>query len=200
MALMAQFGKPGEAAAFSIMSMEAGPFLTMVSLGIAGSAFPWPSLVGASLPLILGMILGNLDGELRDFLGRAVPVLIPFFAFALGAGIDARKVWHSGMVTVGLGLGVTVVVISGALLLLADRVTGGNGTAGLAAASTAGNAAAVPTLVAAANPAYGDAAKSATVLVSVSILVTAFLVPVVTAWWAGTAKRRFPVGSKPDSW
>jgi 2-keto-3-deoxygluconate permease len=47
-------------------------------------------------------------------------------------------------------------------------------------------------LVAAANPAYAEAAKSATVLVSASILVTAFLVPVITAWWAGTTKRGFP--------
>src|SRR6266852_3660489 len=36
MALMGQFGKPRDVAAYSIMSIESGPFLTMVTLGVAG--------------------------------------------------------------------------------------------------------------------------------------------------------------------
>ncbi len=182
MALMGQFGSPRDVAAYSIMSVESGPFLTMVTLGAAGlSAFPWQALVGAILPLVVGMILGNLDREMREFLGRAVPVMIPFFAFALGAGIDLATVWKAGLL--GVGLGVAVVLITGPVLWAVDRLTGGNGTAGLAAASTAGNAAAVPAIVAAANPAYKPAAAAGTILVATSVVVTAILVPVVTAWW-----------------
>jgi 2-keto-3-deoxygluconate permease len=182
MALMGQFGSPRDVAAYSIMSVESGPFLTMVTLGVAGlSAFPWQALVGAILPLMAGMILGNLDREMRELLGRAVPVLIPFFAFALGAGIDLATVWKAGLL--GVGLGVAVVLITGPVLWAVDRLTGGNGTAGLAAASTAGNAAAVPAIVAAANPAYKPAAAAGTVLVATSVVVTAILVPIVTAWW-----------------
>jgi 2-keto-3-deoxygluconate permease len=165
----------------------------MVTLGVAGlSAFPWQTLVGAILPLFAGMVLGNLDRELREFFGRAVPVLIPFFAFALGAGIDMANIWRSGML--GVAMGLAVVVFSGVLLFFADRLTGGNGVAGLAAASTAGNAAAVPALVAAANPAYAEAAKSATLLVSASVVVTAIVVPLLTAWWAGRANRNLARG------
>ena len=123
----------------------------------------------------------------RHFLGGAAPVLIPFFAFALGAGIDIGNVWRTGLL--GLLLGLFVVIFSGIILFLADRLTGGNGTAGLAAASTAGNAAAVPALVAAANPTYSAAAKQATLLVSASVVVTAIIVPFLTAWWAGRTKR-----------
>ena len=194
MTLMSQFGKPRDVGAYSIMSIESGPFLTMVTLGVAGlSAFPWPALVGAILPLAVGMVLGNLDRELREFLGRAVPVVIPFFAFALGASIDATAVWRSGLL--GIGLGLAVVAVSGALLFLADKITGGNGTAGLAAASTAGNAAAVPALVAAANPVYTAAAQHATVLVSASVVVTAIMVPFVTAFWARRIQRVSPPAS-----
>jgi 2-keto-3-deoxygluconate permease len=183
MALMAQFGKPRDVAAYSIMSIESGAFLTMVTLGAAGlSAFPWPALAGAILPLVAGIALGNLDRELRDFLARAVPTLIPFFAFALGAGINLVNVWRAGLL--GLLLGVFVLVVSGAILFAADKLSGGNGVAGLAAASTAGNAAAVPAIVASANPAYAPAVASATVLVAASVVVTAVLTPVVTAWWA----------------
>jgi 2-keto-3-deoxygluconate permease len=189
MALMGQFGQPRDVAAYSIMSIESGPFLTMVTLGVAGlSAFPWQALVGAILPLAVGMILGNLDHELREFLRPAVPVMIPFFAFALGAGINLTTVVRAGLL--GLLLGLFVVVVTGIALYGADRVTGGNGTAGLAAASTAGNAAAVPAIVAAANPVYKPSADYATVLVATSVVVTAICVPLVTAWWARRMSRR----------
>ncbi len=189
MALMGQFGQPRDVAAYSIMSIESGPFLTMVTLGVAGlSAFPWQALVGAILPLAVGMLIGNLDREMRDFLAPAVPVMIPFFAFALGAGINLATVVRAGLL--GLVLGVFVVVVTGIALFLADKATGGTGVAGLAAASTAGNAAAVPAIVAAANPAYAPAARTATVLVATSVVVTAILVPLVTAWWSRRLGRR----------
>jgi 2-keto-3-deoxygluconate permease len=192
MALMGQFGQPRDVAAYSIMSIESGPFLTMVTLGVAGlSAFPWQALVGAILPLAVGMLLGNLDREMRAFLAPAVPVMIPFFAFALGAGINLGTVVRAGLL--GLLLGVFVVIVTGIALFLADKATGGTGVAGLSAASTAGNAAAVPAIVAAANPAYAPAAKTATVLVATSVVVTAILVPLVTAWWARRVGRRAPV-------
>jgi 2-keto-3-deoxygluconate permease len=201
MALMKQYGRAEEAGAYSVMSLESGPFLTMVTLGVAGlSAFPWQTLVGAILPLAIGILLGNLDRELREFLGSAVPVLIPFFALALGATLDLHRVWRAGLI--GLSLGLAVVAISGAVLMLADRLAGGDGTAGVAAASTAGNAAAVPALVAAANPAYAEAAGPATVLVAASVTVTALVVPLVTAWWArrvrGAAIVRKSIGPNPD--
>lgn len=192
MALMEQYGRPEEAGAYSVMSLESGPFLTMVTLGVAGlSAFPWQTLAGAILPLAAGILLGNLDCELREFLGPAVPALIPFFAFALGVTLDLHRVWRAGLVGIGLGLG--VVAVSGVVLVIADRLAGGNGTAGIAAASTAGNAAAVPALVAASNPAYAQAAAPATVLVAASVTVTALVVPLVTAWWAGRARAMVAV-------
>lgn len=181
MALMGQYGKPRDVAAYTIMCLESGPFLTMVTLGLAGlSAFPWPTMIGAIFPLVLGMILGNLDSKMRDFLKGAAPVMIPFFALSLGFGLDLSKVWQAGLL--GLCLGVAVVVVTGIPLFFADRFTGGTGVAGLAAASTAGNAAAVPMIIAAANPAYQAAADSATILVAACVVVTAILTPLVTVW------------------
>jgi 2-keto-3-deoxygluconate permease len=117
MALMGQYGKPEDVGAYSIMSLESGPFLTMLTLGVAGlSAFPWQTLVGSVIPLLLGMLLGNLDREMRDFLGRAVPVMIPFFAFALGTSLDLSKVWQAGLL--GLLLGLAVVVVTAILVPL----------------------------------------------------------------------------------
>ncbi|MBT9329978.1 2-keto-3-deoxygluconate permease [Acidipila sp. 4G-K13] len=195
MALMSQYGSSEEAASYSVMALESGPFFTMITLGVAGlSSFPWQTLLGAILPLAIGMILGNLDSELRDYLGSAAPVMIPFFAFALGATLDLRRVWEAGLL--GVALGIAIILVTGTLLILIDRLIGGKGTAGIAAATTAGNAAAVPALVAAANHRYAEAAGPATVLVASSVIVTAFLVPPLTAWW-DRRTRGGPSGNPP---
>jgi 2-keto-3-deoxygluconate permease len=182
MALMRRYGTVEDVAAYSVMALESGPFVTMVTLGVAGlSSFPWQTMLGAVLPLCVGMVLGNLDMELRDFLGSGAPVLIPFFAFALGTTLDLRLVWKAGLV--GVFLGVATLLVSAIAMVCVDRWIGGNGTAGIAAATTAGNAAAVPMLVAAANPQYATAAKPATVLVASSVVITSMLAPVLTTWW-----------------
>ncbi|HVE08634.1 MAG TPA: 2-keto-3-deoxygluconate permease [Paraburkholderia sp.] len=198
MALMGQYGRSEDVGAYSIMSLESGPFLTMVTLGVAGlSAFPWQTLVGSILPLALGMLLGNLDREMRDFLGRAVPVMIPFFALALGAGLDLHKVWQAGLL--GIGLGIAVVIVTGIPLYIIDRVTGGTGVAGVSAANTAGNAAAVPALIAAANPVYAEAAKSATLLVAACVVVTAIVSPILTAAVARRANAHRAVSGSREA-
>src|ERR1700743_858102 len=185
MALMGQYGRPRDVGAYTIMTLESGPFLTMVTLGVAGlSAFPWQTLVGAILPLLVGMLLGNLDREMRAFLAKAVPVMIPFFALALGAGLDLHKVWQAGLL--GIGLGLAVVIVTGIPLYIIDRLTSGTGVAGVSAANNAGNSAAVPALIAAANPVYEQAAKSATLLVASCVVVTAIVSPILTA---AVAKR-----------
>ena len=188
MALMGQYGTADEAAAYSVMTLESGPFLTMVTLGVAGlAAFPWQTLVGAILPLACGIVIGNLDRQMRDFLGRAAPVMIPFFAFALGTTLNLHLVWRAGLL--GLVLGLVVVLVSAIVMVIADKLTGGNGTAGVAAATTAGNAAAVPALVASANHVYAAAAAPATVLVAACVIISSIAAPLLTAWWSGLVKK-----------
>jgi 2-keto-3-deoxygluconate permease len=195
--LMGQFGRNRDVGAYSVMSLESGPFLTMVILGIAGlSAFPWQALVGAILPLALGMLLGNLDPAMRRFLAPAVPALVPFLGLTLGLTINLAAVWRAGLL--GIGLGLFVVLVGGAVLLLADKLTRGDGIAGLAAATTAGNAAVVPAIVAQANPVYVPAAQSATVLVASSVVVTAVLCPIITVLWARVVLKQ-PVGGRREA-
>lgn len=196
LSLMGQFGRHRDAGAYSIMSLESGPFLTMVTLGVAGlSSFPWQTLVGAVLPLALGMLLGNLDPALRALLAPAVPAIVPFLGLALGLTVDLSAVVTAGLL--GVALGVFVVVVGGVFLLLADRLTGGDGIAGLAAATTAGNAAVVPAVVAEANPVYAPAAAPATALVASAVVVTAVLCPAATAWWARRVGRARDPGAAP---
>ncbi|CAB3724975.1 2-keto-3-deoxygluconate transporter [Paraburkholderia rhynchosiae] len=182
-AVMQQYGTKEEAGAFVLMSVESGPLVSMIILGAAGVAFFEPRLfVGAVLPFLVGFVLGNIDGDLREFFGRCVHPLIPFFGFALGNGIDLNVIAKSGMA--GVLLGLAVIVVTGIPLILADRwVAGGNGAAGLAASSTAGAAVANPAIIGEMIPSFKPLVPAATAMVATACLVTAILVPMLTALW-----------------
>jgi 2-keto-3-deoxygluconate permease len=183
-AVMQQYGSKEEAGAFVLMSVESGPLVSMLVLGATGVAVFEPRLfLGAVLPFLIGFALGNLDTELRNFFGRCVHPLIPFFGFALGSGIDLHVIAASGLAGLLLGLG--VIVVTGVPLILADIfIGGGKGTAGLAASSTAGAAIANPTIIGEMIPAFKPVVPAATALVATACLVTAILVPILTATWA----------------
>lgn len=182
-AVMQQYGTKEEASAFVLMSIESGPLVSMFILGATGVAVFEPRLfVGAVLPFLIGFVLGNLDSELRELFGRCVHPLIPFFGFALGNGIDLHVIAKSGVP--GLLLGLTVIVVTGIPLMLADKfIGGGNGGAGLAASSTAGAAVANPSIIGEMVPSLKPLVPAATALVATACLVTAILVPILAAIW-----------------
>lgn len=191
-AVMQQYGTKEEAGAFVLMSIESGPLVSMFILGAAGVATFEPHLfVGAVLPFLIGFLLGNLDKELKEFFGKCVHTLIPFFGFALGNGIDLHVIAQTGLG--GILLGVLVIAITGIPLMLADKlIGGGNGTAGLAASSTAGAAVANPMIIAEMVPAFKPAAATATSLVAAACLTTAILVPILTGIWAKRVRGATP--------
>ncbi len=96
---------------------------------------------------------------------------------------------HTGLL--GVLLAAAVMAVSGLALVAADIVLGGGrGTAGIAASSTAGAAAATPHLVAQAAPQFAPAAPAATALVAACVVVTAILTPVVVTLWASRVAPR----------
>ena len=189
-AVMQQYGSKEEAGAFVLMSIESGPLVSMIILGATGVAFFEPRLfVGAVLPFLIGFTLGNLDSAMRELFGRCVVPLIPFFGFALGNGIDLNVIVKSGIP--GVLLGLAVIVITGIPLILADRfIAGGNGAAGLAASSTAGAAVANPSIIGEMIPSFKPVVPAATAMVATACLVTAILVPILTAMWSRRARMK----------
>lgn len=181
LALTSAMGDKEDVGTYIPQSIETGPFLTMlIFVGTGLANIPWLTMVSVIAPIFVGAILGNIDNDIRDFFGSHEPIIVPFMAFTLGQNINLRSVLTAGLP--GVALGLTVFVVSGFCCIIADRLLGGSGIAGAAASSTAGNSAAVPKAVAMADPKYAGVAPAATVQVAASVIVTAILTPILTAW------------------
>ncbi|MBD8071153.1 2-keto-3-deoxygluconate permease [Bacillus sp. PS06] len=181
MAIVGQYGGKDDKAAYSLLALNDGPFLTMVALSIFGAMgfvdgmFSVVSFVSVLLPIVIGMILGNLDGDMRDFLDQGSSMLIPFFAFALGMGIDFGKIIEGGLA--GIMLGLATVFITGTAGYFVFKALGWNPIPGAAEGSTAGNAVATPAAIAAASAGFAANSDLATVQVAASVVTSAILLP-----------------------
>lgn len=197
-ALTSQFGNKSDKGAISVLSINDGPFLTMIALGAAGlAAFPAMALFAAIFPMILGFLLGNSSPTARAFLAPGEKLIIPFAAFAIGAGIKFDVLLSSGAIGILLGL-LTVVLSGGAAIfcLWLWHVLRGhprptrNLIAGAAEASTAGNAIATPAAIAMIDPTLVPIQEMATAQVATAVVCTAFTMPFFVAWLAGWQRRR----------
>ncbi|PSL41439.1 2-keto-3-deoxygluconate permease [Planomicrobium soli] len=194
MALVGQYGGKDDRAAYSLLALNDGPFLTMVALVIFGfmgfveGLFSPITFIAVLLPILIGMVLGNLDEDMRSFLDQGSSILIPFFAFALGMGIDFNAIIQGGLG--GIVLGLMTVFITGTAGYFIFKALKWNPIVGAAEGSTAGNAVATPAAIAAANASFASMVDIATVQVAASTVTTAILLPLYIAFLVKRLEKR----------
>ena len=191
-ALAGEFGDETDVGAVSILSINDGPFFTMVALGATGMAdIPFMTLVGCVLPIVVGCILGNIDEDIREFCAPGATIMIPFFAFPLGAGLTFTNLISAGLPGILLGVVCTAVTgLIGYLVYKIGRVK--RPQVGAAIGTTAGNAAATPEALASADPTLAIVAASATVQISAAIIVTAILCPLLVTFLDRVERKKHP--------
>jgi len=188
-ALASQYGDPTDVGAIAILSINDGPFLTMVAMGVSGLAnIPFIALVAVIVPIIIGMILGNLDEDWKKFLEPGQRLLIPFFAFPLGAALDFKTIFKAGIPGLLLGL-ITVIFTGIAGYFTIKFLFKENKTVGAAIGTTAGNAVATPAAVAAVDPNLAQLVGAATAQVAASVIITAILCPLLVSYLDKREKR-----------
>ena len=185
-ALASKYGDDADVGAIAIISSNDGPFFEMMFMGIAGvAAIPISSLIACIVPIVIGMILGNLDDKIRDFLKPGIMISIFMFAFPLGTGMSLKTLISAGIP--GVILGLMTIIVTGIPTYLLYRFVIPKGkrhscVAGMAVGTTAGNAVATPAAIALIDPAWEAFAEVATAQVSASVIVTAVCIPLIVDW------------------
>ncbi|WP_171031752.1 2-keto-3-deoxygluconate permease [[Clostridium] hylemonae] len=182
--LMGNYGDQADCGCFPLLALNDGPFFTLVALGASGLAnIPFMSLLAAIIPIVLGMLIGNIDKGMRELFAPMGTAIIPLIGFALGAGIDLTSIIKGGFPGILLGL-ITVFVGGGFILVFDKFISRRPGYAAWAVATTAGNAVAVPAAVALIDTSWEPYVATATVQVAASVVVTCIVTPFITSWWA----------------
>lgn len=189
-ALAGEYGDSTDVGAVSILSLNDGPFFTMMALGASGLAsVPIIALVSAIVPIIIGFILGNLDEDIREFLAPATTIMIPFFAFPLGAALNFTQLLSAGVPGILLGVFCTLLTGLGGYLAM-KLIRAEHPQVGAAIGTSAGNSVATPEAVAAVDPTIAPFVATATVQIAACIIVTAILCPILVNFLNRVETRR----------
>lgn len=187
--ITAQYGDDSDKGAVGITSLSVGPTITMIALSASGLAnISIGPIIGSILPLILGLLLGSVNPWMKKTLSGGVVPSIIVVGFALGCNMSISQLIQGGLS--GILLGVLTTIVVGAATIIMDKMTGGSGIAGAAISSTAASAVANPAALAQADPAYLAISPIATSQIAASVILTAFLTPMLTAWVSKQNKKK----------
>lgn len=181
LAFTGKYGDARDRGAYMASAINDGPFISMLFLGASGLAdIPLTAFLAAIIPLVLGFVVGNLDQRWTEIMRPVPNIVIPFFAFALGTGINLRDVVTGG--ASGILVGVVAVLLTAALTYSGYRFIlrrGIRSGIAIASATTAGNAVATPAIIGAIDPTFAPYVAVATAQVASAVLVSAILAPLL---------------------
>ncbi len=191
--LAKNYGDATDVGAVSVLSLNDGPFFTMIALGMSGMAdIPFRAIIAVLIPLLLGMLLGNLDEDVNKLCANAMPFIIPFNGFTLGAGMNLKDVVIAGVP--GIILGLVSLISTGFVCYWAYNLFFGRkrkSAVGAGLGTTAGNAVAVPPALGETDPALAPYAQTAAAQVAAACVITALLCPLFTAWMNSRIEKKY---------
>lgn len=191
-ALAKEFGDETDMGAIAVLSLNDGPFFTMIAMGASGLAsIPVIDIVAAIVPLIIGMILGNLDPEFRKLLSNGLNMILPVNGFVFGSNMSLITILEAGVP--GLLLGLISIFCTGVLVYIVYSIIRRKpDPMGMAVGTVAGNAVATPAAVAMADQSLQPYVEAATAQTAAAMVITALLTPVLTGFVARRAAKKQP--------
>ncbi|MFZ2257742.1 MAG: 2-keto-3-deoxygluconate permease [Clostridiaceae bacterium] len=145
-----------------------------------------------SLAVVIPLILGNLDDDIRDICEKGTPLVIPFNGFVLGATMNLADVVKAGVP--GIILGLISLVFTGFVSYWVFNLVFGRKrrtAVGLGVANTAGNAVVTPKAIGTSDPTWAPYAAGATAQVAAACVVTSVLCPLVTTYVHSKLQKRY---------
>ncbi len=188
--LSSQFGDATDTGAISILSLNDGPFFTLVALGATGLAsIPVEKLVATLIPLLIGFVWGNLDQGFRKTCAVAQPLVTFFMTISIGSKTDIKTIITAGASGIVLGMisAATAVLFFFLFNLLLPKHE--RNAMGAAVGTTALNSAMTPAAVAEADPSMAEYVDMATAQCATASIITLFICPFIVAFFDNYMKK-----------
>lgn len=182
-------GDEYDIASAAITAIISVPIFTYFTLSMLGVADITPtSILDLAMPILLGILLGNIDQDFCEFLAGTQKYIMPFLGFAIGCGINLGTIIRGG---VG-GLILSLLTIGAAFVIslpLDIFINKRPGWAAISIYTAAGNSVIVPSLVADLDPTWKSLAPLASAQLGTVVILTSILVPIVAGLWNKCYKK-----------
>ncbi|EEB35300.1 2-keto-3-deoxygluconate permease [Anaerococcus hydrogenalis DSM 7454] len=179
LALTLDYGSDLDIAGFSFAGLLANPgiMILLYSLGSEGE-LDVMTIVSSLIPLIVGLIVGNLDKEFASFIHPATGMLMPFLGFTFGAGINILDALKQSLNGVLLTLPIYFISLP-AMILFERKVLKTNGVASFALSAVGAIALSLPQLLQDIDPVVAANASALTSQLAFLTIFTSILTPIL---------------------
>lgn len=156
MSTIDEYGTEDDASAFGLTGLFSIPLFpififTIVAGSSSGGEMDWTPLVTTLIPLIVGMVLGNIDTEFATIFRPGIGVLLPLLGWNLGQGMNLVAAVRAG--AAGILLTIIFLVLNSYLFILDHKILKNDGVTALALTNVAGLSTSTPAVIAALYPA-----------------------------------------------
>lgn len=176
--LVEEYGDEIDPAAFGLTALFAIPALPMLVFGLGGGAsVDWMPIISAIVPMIVGMILGNLDPDFRELFANGVVLLIPVLGWNIGQSLNLLEGLQSGLA--GIVLSILYYVLMSPTVFLDKTILKNDGIASLSMISITATSASFPMIIAQSFPELEPFVNDATAQIVTAAIVTILVTPML---------------------
>lgn len=180
LSIIKEHGTQDDLAAFSLIGIVSLPILPMIffSLINKGSSIDFMALISTVIPIILGMILGNLDPNIRKALSPLLPCIMPFMGWAIGTSLNLFDAFKSGVSGVILVF-IFYLLLFPLLYLFETKILKTDGISSIATMCVPGVTISYPAIIGKIFTNYSNAVSSSASQIAFATIITSVLTPIL---------------------
>jgi 2-keto-3-deoxygluconate permease len=184
LALVSEYGSEQDKGAFGLTGLLCVPAFPIFVFSITqGGSIDWMPIIATLIPIVLGLIIGNLDRDLAKLFGGMMGPLTPFMGWSFGAGINLFNAVKAGP----KGILITVIfylLMVPVILFVEMKVLKESGISTLGISSIAGLSVSIPSILAFTNPQLESFASDATAQIAFGVVLTSIITPIIAQRFA----------------
>ena len=192
LALVSDYGDESDKAAFGLTGLLCVPAFPILVISVTrGGTIDWMPIISIVIPIVLGLIIGNLDRDMAKMFSSVLGPLTPFMGWAFGASINLFDAVKAGPQGILVAL-VFYILMLPIILFIEIKLLKESGIATLGISSIAGLSVSIPSILAFSDPALTPYAAVGTAQIAFGVVITSIVTPIIAQKFAkkrGLAKK-----------
>lgn len=179
LAFAQDYGDEDDVAAFGLAEIFCMPAFSILIFSLSkSSTIDWTLLISILIPLIFGLIIGNIDRQMAEFFYPAITIITPIMGWSFGSGINIINAFEASFQ--GIFLSILFYLLTLPILFFYERkILKENGMTSLGISSIAGVSTSVPEILASSDQSLVGFSQSATSQLAMGVLITSIITPIL---------------------